>query len=88
MDGAPRSSLSDTLTGSVGEPFIQCAGEVGGFAEGYDAGDVFGSGSALALVGSAVEEGGELEALADEEDSGALGGVHFVAGEGEKVYVL
>ena len=51
-------------------------------AEGYDAGDVFGAGAALALVRASVEEWGELDAFADEEDAGALRGVHLVAGEG------
>ena len=65
-----------------------CVGEFGGFAEGYDAGDVFGAGAALALVGAAVEERGEADVAADEEDAGALRGVHLVAGDGEQVDVL
>ena len=64
------------------------AGEGGGGAEAYDAGDVFCAGAALTLVGAAVEEGGEPGAGAEEEGAGAAGGVHFVAGEGEEVYVL
>ena len=68
-----------------GEPGV---GEFGGFAEAYDSGYVFGSGAALALVGASVEERGEADVAADEEDAGALGGVHLVAGDAEEVYVL
>ena len=64
------------------------AGEGSGGAEAYDAGDVFGAGSALTLVGTAVEEGSEVGAGANEQGAGASGGVHFVAGEGEEVDVL
>jgi hypothetical protein len=63
-------------------------GYFGGAAEGYDAGDVFGSGAALAFVRAAVEERRELHAFADEEDAGALRGVHLVAGEREQVDVF
>ncbi len=35
-----------------------------------------------------MEERGEADAAADEEDSGALGGVHLVAGDAEEVYVF
>ncbi len=39
-------------------------------------------------MGASVEEGREVDAVADEEDSGSLRGVHLVAGEGEEVDVL
>jgi hypothetical protein len=68
-----------------GEPGV---GEFGGFAEADDAGYVFGSGTALALVRAAVEHGGEADVLANEEDADAFGGVDLVAGEGEEVDVL
>ncbi len=55
-----------------GEPVL---GEFGGFAEAYDAGYVFGSGAALALVRAAVHHRGEADVAADEEDADALGGV-------------
>lgn len=71
--------------GVFGEPLM---GELEGFAEGDDSGYVLGSRAALALVGAAVEERSEADAAADEEDSGALGGVHLVAGDAEEVYVL
>jgi hypothetical protein len=60
----------------------------GGFAEADDAGYVFGSGAALALVRAAVQHGGEADVLADEEDADAFGGVELVTGEGEEVDVL
>ena len=63
-------------------------GELGGAAEGYDARDVLGAGAALSFVGASVEEWGELDAFADEEDAGALRRVHLVAGEREQVDVL
>ena len=45
-------SQGGELGGAFGvEPF---GGELGGLAEAYDAGYVFGSGAALALVGAAV----------------------------------
>jgi hypothetical protein len=47
-------------------------GEFGGFAEADDAGDVFGAGAALALVGSAEEERLELGAATDEEGADSL----------------
>jgi hypothetical protein len=68
-----------------GEPGL-C--EVGGAAEGYDAGDVFCAGAALAFLGASVEERGDVNAVAHEEDPGALRGVHFVAGDAEEVDVL
>lgn len=74
------------LLWSVGvEP---CEGEFGGAAEGDDAGDVFGAGSALALLRAAVEERRKMHVFADEEDACALRGVHLVAGDGEDVDVL
>ena len=74
------------LLWSVGvEP---CEGEFGGAAEGDDAGDVFGAGSALALLRSPVEERRKMHVFADEEDACALRGVHLVAGDGEDVDVL
>ena len=62
--------------------------DLGGFAEAYDSGYVFGSGAALALVGAAVHHRGEADVAADEEDADTLGGVHLVAGDGEEIDVL
>jgi hypothetical protein len=69
----------------VGEP---CLSEFYGFAEADDAGYVFGAGSALALVRAAVQHGGEADVATNEESADALGGVDFVAGEGEEVDVF
>ena len=63
-------------------------GEFGGAAEGYDAGDVLGAGAALALLRASVEQRRDVDAAADEEDAGALRGVHLVAGDAEQVDVL
>ncbi len=62
--------------------------EFGGATEPYDARDVLRAGAALALVRTAVEERGELDAFADEERSRALGRVHLVAGDREEIDVF
>jgi len=77
---------SGELCGFGGEQPLR--GEFGGAAEGYDAGDVLGAGAALAFVRPSVEERGELDSLADEEDASALRRVHLVAGEREQIDVL
>ena len=76
----PVVSMTFEDTGGGGE--FSCG------AEGYDAGDVFCAGAALALVGSAVEHGAERSFAADEEGAGALGGVELVAGEAKEVDVF
>src|SRR5580704_8392453 len=68
----------------VREPLL---GDLRCFAETYDAGDVFGSGTALALMSSAVKERREADVAAGEEDAGALGRVELVAGDAEEVDV-
>jgi hypothetical protein len=75
-----------SVGGSVfGEPLL---GYFSGFAEGDDAGYVFGSGAALALVGAAVEHGGEADVASHEEGSDAFGGVDLVTGDCEEVNVF
>jgi hypothetical protein len=68
-----------------GEPSVR---EFSCFAEADDAGYVFGSCAALALVRAAMEHRGETNVFADEEDADTLGGVDLVAGEGEQVDVF
>ena len=40
------------------------------------------------LLWAAVEQGREVDSVADEEDAGALGSVHLVAGDGEEIDVF
>ena len=68
-----------------GEPGL-C--EVGGAAEGYDAGDVFCAGAALAFLRASVEQWRDVHAAADEENAGALRRIHLVAGDRQQVNVL
>ncbi len=63
-------------------------GEFGGSPEGDGAGDVLGAGAMLMLLRATVEQRSEMDSVADEEDAGALGGVHLVAGDGEEVDVF
>jgi len=72
----------DAVVGAVGEGG---AGDLAGLAEADDAGDVFGAGAALALVGSAEEEGLEAGAAAGVEDADALGRVELVSGDAEQM---
>ncbi len=67
---------------AVGEG-VEC--ELGGAAEGHDAGDILSAGATAALVATANLDGVEGGSSADEECADALGGVHFVAADGEEV---
>lgn len=64
---------------------VVVGGEFAGFAEGDDVGDVFGTGAVAVFLSAAAEEGFEAAALAEVEGADALGGVEFVAGDGEHV---
>ena len=68
--------------GAVGE---RAHGQLGGLAEGYDGGDVFGTGAAAALVSATDEEGLERGSATDVERADALGRVHLVAADGEQL---
>ena len=59
------------------------AGHFGSFAEADDAGDIFGSGTTLALMRSAKEQGLATRAATNVEDADALRTVEFVSGDAE-----
>ena len=60
-------------------------GELSGFAEADDAGDIFGAGAKAALVVAAVEELLQRRAGADVERADSFGAVNFVGGEGKQI---
>src|SRR5882762_9815058 len=61
------------------------AGDFRGFAEAYDACDVFCTRAEAALVMSAVEKLPQTSAAADVQGANAFGRINFVAGQGKKI---
>src|SRR5581483_11039300 len=85
VDAARRDALEERVFQAVAEggdaPGVGdevAAGQVAGGAEGGDAGDVFGAGTAVALVMPAEGLGGEARSLAHVEGADALRRVELV----------
>ena len=61
------------------------AGEFGGFAEGDDAGHIFGASTPFILLAATYKQRRKTDALADVERSNAFRSMHFVSAEAEEI---
>ena len=61
------------------------SGEFGSFAEGDDAGYIFGATAPFVFLTTTHEQGGKANALAEVKRANALGRMHFVSTEAEEI---
>ena len=99
MDGIAVQGAVGNLR-ETGDELVPQRGDLGGIfvdviagilqrgGQTHNAGDVFRTGPLAPLLGAALDDVGQRDALAGVQHAGALGAVELVAGEGQHVDVL